>query len=101
MIQAVAAPTNTTLPTITGTAQVGQTLTASTGAWNGSPTSFAFQWQLLRSWDELVSISRVPRSGTYVVTAGGAELDDPRSRHRGRAFGRQHICRVTPTPAVT
>ncbi|MGE5691047.1 MAG: hypothetical protein ACM33B_10890 [Pseudomonadota bacterium] len=40
-----AAPANTSPPTISGTPQSGQTLTASTGAWSNSPTSYAFQWQ--------------------------------------------------------
>lgn len=40
----VAAPTNTTLPAITGTAQVGQVLTVSNGAWTGSPTAYTRQW---------------------------------------------------------
>ena len=39
------APQNTGLPTITGTAQQGQTLTASNGSWSNSPTSYAYQWQ--------------------------------------------------------
>ena len=39
------APTNTALPTITGTAAVGSMLTASTGGWDGSPTGYAYQWQ--------------------------------------------------------
>jgi hypothetical protein len=37
-------PANLTLPKITGTAKQGQTLSASTGTWSGSPTSFAYQW---------------------------------------------------------
>jgi hypothetical protein len=40
-----AAPKNTSLPTISGTPKVGQTLTAAPGSWSGSPTSFAYQWQ--------------------------------------------------------
>ena len=39
-------PVSTSLPTISGTAQAGQTLTAGTGGWTGSsPISYAYQWQ--------------------------------------------------------
>jgi hypothetical protein len=37
-------PFNTVLPAITGTAQEGQVLTVSDGAWTGAPTGFTYQW---------------------------------------------------------
>lgn len=40
----VAAPANTSPPTIVGTAQVGQTLTGNDGTWSGTPTSYARRW---------------------------------------------------------
>jgi len=39
-----AAPSNTSPPTISGTARDGALLTASTGKWTGSPASYTFQW---------------------------------------------------------
>jgi serine protease len=41
----VSPPANTSLPSISGTPQDGQTLSASSGTWSGSPTSYAYQWQ--------------------------------------------------------
>src|SRR5262245_12796370 len=40
-----ARPTNQAPPTITGTAQVGSTLTAKEGTWTGNPTTFTFTWR--------------------------------------------------------
>ena len=63
-------PANTTPPTITGTAQQGQTLTEQSGTWTNTPTSFAFQWLQCDS----LGNSCLPISGataqTYVPVAG-------------------------------
>ncbi len=40
-----AAPANVSSPTIAGTAQEGHVLSATTGGWSGSPTSYAYEWQ--------------------------------------------------------
>lgn len=42
--QASAAPSNTSLPSISGSARDGSLLRASHGGWSGSPTGFAYQW---------------------------------------------------------
>src|SRR5205085_2944425 len=39
-----AAPASVSPPTISGTAQQGQTLTEAHGSWTNSPTSFSYQW---------------------------------------------------------
>ena len=40
----VSVPVNTGLPVITGTAQVGVTLSGSNGTWTNSPTGYTYQW---------------------------------------------------------
>ena len=40
-------PVNTAAPTVSGTAQVGQTLTVTNGSWDNSPTGYTYQWQRL------------------------------------------------------
>jgi hypothetical protein len=62
----VAAPTNVTLPVISGSPSPGLTLTATPGAWTGSPTSYAYQWQ--RCSPGCVDIGGATTSA-YVLTA--------------------------------
>jgi hypothetical protein len=40
-----APPSNTAPPVVTGSAEEGRVLSGSTGAWTGSPGSYAYQWQ--------------------------------------------------------
>lgn len=42
--QSVVAPVNLIAPSISGTAQVGQTVTVSNGTWANSPSSYSYQW---------------------------------------------------------
>jgi Ig domain of plant-specific actin-binding protein len=53
-------PTNISPPTITGTAQQGQTLTEHHGEWNNIPTAYSYQWLRCNS------------SGTSCGAIGGA-----------------------------
>lgn len=64
-IAADVAPTNSVLPAITGTAQVGQTLTSTTGTWAGTPTpTFA------RQWEANGAVISGATAATYVPVAG-------------------------------
>lgn len=57
---AQAVPKPKTLPTISGTPEAGQTLTATNGTWSGQPTSFHRAW------------SRCDTTGNACVAIGGA-----------------------------
>lgn len=60
------APPNLTLPTISGTAEIGSTLTATDGTWNQTNLGFTYQW--LRGGAAIPGAT----TSTYTVTAADA-----------------------------
>ena len=68
-VTAPAPPVNTAVPTIAGTAQQGQTLTASPGTWSGSPAAFAYQWQHCDASATTCADIGGATAATYVPTA--------------------------------
>ena len=69
VVQSPGAPDNTARPTIAGTAEEGQTLTADDGTWTGNPTSFTYQWQQCDSDGSNCRTSPARQAKTYVVRA--------------------------------
>jgi hypothetical protein len=62
-------PASAVMPTISGSAVIGQTLTASVGSWSNEPTSYAYQWQDCdSSGANCVDIAGATAS-TYTVSA--------------------------------
>ena len=66
------APANTVPPALNGTAQQGQTLTASSGSWNPAGSSYAYQWQ--RSTDAGASWSGIAGQNTSTYLAASADI---------------------------
>jgi hypothetical protein len=61
-------PTNSAVPVITGTARTGQSLSATTGSWTGTPTSWSYKWQRsLTSGGSLIDIAGATNP-TYTVS---------------------------------
>ena len=64
------APTPTSLPTITGTLQVGQTLTGLVGKWKGSTTTFSYQWRRCTATAAACTAIDGAGAASYTLTPG-------------------------------
>jgi hypothetical protein len=68
VVSSATAPTNTAAPSITGSLQIGSTLTASQGSWDGSPTTFAFSWSRCDASGDSCATIDGATSATYTLT---------------------------------
>src|SRR5207237_3898602 len=62
-------PKSTSPPTISGTPQVGQTLTAGNGSWSGKPTRYLYQWRRCDSSGNNCNPISAATSSTYTATS--------------------------------
>ena len=88
-ISANNAPANTAAPSISGTPQVGQTLTAAEGGWANAPTSYAYQWLRCDSAGDNCGAIGGATAKTYVATSAdrGSALRVRITAHNNRGDG--------------
>jgi len=95
-----AAPSNSTPPSVSGTAQDGMTLTASAGAWDGTqPIAYAYQWKRCDEAGTSCAEITGATSTTYKLTS-----DDIGSTIEIRVTASNSVASTTvqsgPTPVV-
>ena len=86
------APGNTGLPTIGGSTQQGQTLSASPGSWSNSPTSFAYQWRRCDASGNACLDIQTGGTGSAARAPGSRRRIDP-ARDRRRDEQQRHELR--------
>ena len=91
-------PVNTAVPAILGTAQQGQTLTASTGTWSNNPTSFAYQWESCSGACSAISLAT---GSTYTVAAADVGKTIEVQVTASNATGAGAAATSAPTALVT
>jgi hypothetical protein len=92
-------PRNTSAPTISGTPQVGQTLTADNGTWVGAPTiTFTYHWRRCSNTGVSCADITGATAKTYVLTSAD-ENTTLRVRVTGRN-GRGSSSTTSPATAV-
>lgn len=81
-----AIPTNTALPTISASSvEEGRTFTATNGSWDGSPTTYSYQWQrkVGSVWTDIAGAT----AGTYVAAVADVGNEIRSAVRATNAFG--------------
>ncbi len=91
-------PGNSVLPIVSGTAQVGQTLSGDPGSWTNAPSAYAFQW-LRCGLAACVPIDGAV-SASYLLTAADAGSALELSVVATNAAGSSQPAVSVPTPPV-
>jgi hypothetical protein len=95
--RAPARPSNTTAPAISGTPQVGQTLTADNGSWTGQqPITFSYHWRRCDRTGANCSDISGATAKTYVLTSA-----DEGTTLRVRVTARNSAGTASATSAAT
>jgi chitodextrinase len=92
------APSVTAKPTISGTAEVGYTLTTSDGSWSGSPTSYGYTWRRCDSSASHCSTIVGATAKSYRLTATDV---GKRIRSRVKASNPSGSRSATSAPSTT
>lgn len=69
--RSTAAPSSTSPPTVSGTAQIGQSLTATSGSWSGdTPMTFAYAWERCDTTGANCAVIAGATGNVYTVVSG-------------------------------
>jgi subtilisin family serine protease len=95
-----APPANTGAPKITGTATVGQTLSASTGNWTEHPTAYAYQWRRCDTKGNNCAAIELATTSSYTLVQGDGGNTLRVSVTASNALGASAPAASSPTPVV-
>src|SRR5205085_792092 len=97
-----APPRNTSLPTITGTPQEGQTLTGNKGGWSGNPTSYNYFWKRCdKAGGSCSNISGVSGAVSYTLPSGDVAHTLRFPARRSSALGSSAFAVSAATAVIT